>query len=88
MGEVVNLWCVTRLDLPPNRILESAIDKLESVVIIGYDKDGQEYFASSIADGAEVASRWRHIAAHDKARPRSTLDAQDLRGLHSRNRRS
>lgn len=54
MGEVVNLGCVTRLDLPPDRILESAIDKLESVVIIGYDKDGQEYFASSIADGAEV----------------------------------
>lgn len=54
MGEVVNLECITRLDLPPDRILESAMGKLAGVVIIGYDKDGAEYFASSIADGADV----------------------------------
>lgn len=45
---------ITRLDLPPDRILEGAIGKLDSVVLLGYDKDGEEYFASSIADGSDV----------------------------------
>ena len=54
MGEVVILNCVSRLDLPPDRILESAVGKLDKVVVIGYGKDGQEYFASSIADGGTV----------------------------------
>jgi hypothetical protein len=54
MGKVVNLNNVTRLDLPPDRVLESAVGKLEGVVILGYDKDGEEYFASSYADGADV----------------------------------
>ena len=45
---------VTRLDLPPDRILESAMDKLESVVLLGYTKDGEEYFCSSLADGGDT----------------------------------
>lgn len=53
MSNVVNLPCITRLDIPPDRILQEAMGKLESVVVIGYTKDG-EYFASSQADGAEV----------------------------------
>ena len=51
---VIPLGCVTRLDLPPDRVLEGAKDVLESVVVIGWDKDGEFYAASSIADGAEV----------------------------------
>jgi hypothetical protein len=54
MGEVVNLNNVTRLDIPADRVLGSAVGKLEGVVILGYDKDGEEYFASSYADGADV----------------------------------
>lgn len=54
MGEVVNLECVTRLDLPPDRVLKSALGKLKSVLVIGYDTEGTEYFASSLADGAEA----------------------------------
>lgn len=54
MDKVVNIGCITRLDLPPDRVLDAAIGKLEGVVIIGYDKDGSEYFASSISDGADV----------------------------------
>lgn len=54
MGDIVNLNMVTRFDLPPDRILEAALDKLDKVVILGYEKDGSEYFASSIADGADV----------------------------------
>jgi len=54
MGEVIILDMVTRLDLPADRILESAVGKLDKVVIMGYDKDGNEYFASSFADGGDV----------------------------------
>jgi hypothetical protein len=51
---VVDLPVITRLDLDPDRILKQAIGELERVVVIGYDKAGDEYFASSIADGATV----------------------------------
>lgn len=54
MGNVVNLHCVTKLDMPPDRILEEAIGKLDGVVIMGFDKDGEEFFASSYADGGQV----------------------------------
>ena len=55
MGEVVTLDVTTRLDVPAGRILQAALDAgLESVVIAGYDAEGDEYFASSLADGADA----------------------------------
>lgn len=52
MGEVVTLDCVTRLDIPAERVLTQALERgLQNVVVIGYDADGEEYFCSSIADG-------------------------------------
>jgi hypothetical protein len=54
MAKVVFLNCVSRLDLPADRVLEQAIGNLDKVVLIGYDKEGAEYFASSIADGGTV----------------------------------
>lgn len=54
MSEVTNIGCITTLDIPPDQILEAAMDKLEHVVIIGYTKDGDEYFAASAADGAST----------------------------------
>lgn len=51
---VVNLNNITKLDLPADRILESAIGELETAIVIGYDKEGKEYFASSVADGGTV----------------------------------
>ena len=54
MSNVINLSCITNLDLPADRILEAVAGKLNKVVLMGYDKDGKEYFASSIADGADV----------------------------------
>jgi len=54
-AEVVNLETITRLDLPAERILQAALAAgLESAVVIGYDADGDEYFASSLADGGHV----------------------------------
>lgn len=54
MGDVIPLGGITRLELPVNRVLDSAKDKLEGVVLMGYDKDGGYYFASTYADGSEV----------------------------------
>lgn len=53
-SNVVYLSNVTQLDLPADRILERASGQLEGVVIIGFTKDGDEYFASSYADGGTV----------------------------------
>lgn len=51
MSNVHQFTGVTKLDLPPDQVLEQAMGKLETVLIIGYDKEGEEYFASSVADG-------------------------------------
>ncbi len=53
-NNVVILPCVTRLDLPADRILEGLIGELDKVIVIGYDHDGEEYFASSMADGGDT----------------------------------
>lgn len=54
MGEITELGNVTRIDLPPDRILEAAKGKLEGVVIMGFDISGDVYCASSYADGGTV----------------------------------
>lgn len=55
MSNVVELPIVTRLDLDPQRVLAGALeDGMTEVVIIGYDKDGDEVFRSSLADGADA----------------------------------
>ena len=52
---VVDGHFITRLDIPADRVLRKALDAdLESVVVLGYDRDGEEYFAGSIADGGTV----------------------------------
>ena len=51
---VIPFGGITRLDIDPDRVLSSAVGKLECVVIAGMGKDGKEYFASSMADGADA----------------------------------
>lgn len=53
-AKIVNFNGITKLDMPPDPVLENAIGKLESVVVLGYDLEGGEFFASSIADGGTV----------------------------------
>lgn len=53
-AKIIHYTGVTRLDMEPDRILDAAQGQLEGVVIIGYAKDGDEYFASSYADGGTV----------------------------------
>ncbi len=46
---------VTMLDIPAERILDGALKaNLQSCVVLGYDSEGEFYFASSIADGGTV----------------------------------
>ena len=54
MSKVVDFTGITYLDMEPDRILSGALGQLESVVVIGYTKEGEEYFASSKADGSDV----------------------------------
>ena len=51
---VIPFGGITRLDIDPDRVLTSAVGKLECVVVVGLGKDGEEYFASSMADGADA----------------------------------
>jgi hypothetical protein len=51
MPSVVEFTGLTRLKGDPDRVLQSAVGELESVVIIGYTKGGDEFFASSEPDG-------------------------------------
>jgi basic membrane lipoprotein Med (substrate-binding protein (PBP1-ABC) superfamily) len=55
MGQVILYSGITRLDLPIEQVLDMAKDNLNGgVIILGYDKSGEYYFASSFADGGEV----------------------------------
>ena len=54
MSKIIKFTGITKLDLPVDLILSEAQNKLDNVVIMGYDNDGEEYFASSIADGGTV----------------------------------
>lgn len=46
---------VTTHDIPADRILRAALKAgMSKVVILGYDADDEEYFASSVSDGGTV----------------------------------
>ena len=52
---VITLPVVSRLNSDPSRVIEDAVKaELTDIVICGYTKDGEEYFAASFADGGEV----------------------------------
>lgn len=54
-NNVVEFDGITSLDIPPPRIFAKAAGaKLESVVVIGFQEDGNFYFASSMADGGDA----------------------------------
>ena len=54
MADIIQANIDTVLDLPPDKILEGAKGKLKTVVILGYDHDDDNYFASSTSDSAEI----------------------------------
>lgn len=55
MGDVIPGHFITTHDSSPDRALEGAAEYgLTEVVVIGFDADGDFFFASSQADSAEV----------------------------------
>ena len=54
-AEIIELPVITKLDHPAEFALrKSARVELESAVVVGWRKDGEFHFVSSISDAAEV----------------------------------
>lgn len=53
-AKVVEFSGITRLNLDPDRVLERAKGKLQGVVVLGYDQDGEFFGATSYADGGDL----------------------------------
>lgn len=53
MGDVVTLGNITTLDIDPAQVLDGAAH-LNTVIVMGYDEDGEEYFASSITSRSDI----------------------------------
>jgi hypothetical protein len=51
---IIKFTGLTKLDLEPDAILTAALGSLTEVVIIGTTKDGNQYFATSSADGKNI----------------------------------
>jgi hypothetical protein len=55
MGKVIDLPVITRLDLPPKRVLARAAKRtFQRVLVIGVLEDGSEFVAASAADGGTL----------------------------------
>lgn len=54
MSNVIEGHFHTTLDINPNNVLNGAMDKLDFVLVIGIDKDGFDYIASSTSDKAKL----------------------------------
>lgn len=55
MGEVVDLNCITTVDLSPDSVLEAAKGQYDYVLVVGFKPDGEFAMASSESDMAKVA---------------------------------
>ncbi len=55
MADLLNFNGITKLDIPVDCILSGAAESdLQSVIVLGWDKEGEFYFASSMADGGDI----------------------------------
>ena len=54
MGDVVHLNVTTTLDITADRVLEAAMGKLNGVMILGWDKDGEEWVTSSMGSVGDI----------------------------------
>lgn len=55
------LGTLTTLNIPPDRVLDGAKGQLNEVLLLGWDKDGMPYVATSIA-GENGEARLAHLA--------------------------
>jgi len=50
-AEILNFTGITKGDIPPQAVLEGAMEMdLNEVVAVGYNSKGEFYFASSVGD--------------------------------------
>lgn len=54
MSNIESIGTITALDLSVNQVLEGGKDKLDSCLLIGFDKDGELYCASTMHDGGDI----------------------------------
>lgn len=54
MSNVIQFRGPTKLDLDPDTCLENTKGKLDRFVIVGYDKEGEFFFSSTMGDGGDV----------------------------------
>jgi hypothetical protein len=54
MAEILLFPGVTRLPIEPDRVLESVLGKLDEAIVVGTNKGGDFYFASSVPSGPEA----------------------------------
>jgi hypothetical protein len=54
MGEVVNLSIDTLNHVPVNKVVGGAEEHLKEAIVIGWDNDGQLYFAASVVSKYEI----------------------------------
>lgn len=54
MRKIVQLPVITKLNLDADRTLKNLSGKLEGFILAGYDKDGNEFFSSTYADGGDA----------------------------------
>lgn len=54
MSNIANFTGVTRHPSDPNTLLSSAMDQLDTAVVVGWDKDNNFFFMSSEPDAAQV----------------------------------
>jgi hypothetical protein len=72
MGEVVEANFITSLEIPADRIINKSAEwGLKQVVIVGFDEDGEMYFASSMADTGDVLywlekAKWELFKTEDR----------------------
>ena len=64
MGDVIKFNGKTKLDLPANDVLNGAIDKLETAVIVGFDEDGDLYIASTMSSIPEMLWHLKCLEIH------------------------
>ena len=53
----------TKLDIPAERVREAAEKNCEKLIVIGIDKDGNDYYAANFADAALtyfMVSKFQH----------------------------
>lgn len=64
-SKVTILPCLTRLDVPVDRVLNAALrEDLAECIVLGKDKNGELYLASSIAKEEHLVYLLR-VAEHD-----------------------